>query len=92
MTDRLRQIPPWAWVVLAAVAGVVALTYHSYAQDDQDTDWTTPKEQQAPAVASFPIAPGQTGTGSPMSVNAAFRSRAFPASLISADFSIIGEA
>jgi hypothetical protein len=90
MMTKLRALPPWAWVGVALVAGVGVLTWHRYARDDEDTDWTTPKETQAPLVAAFPV-PGQHGTGSPMSCSAGFRTRSYPGSLTSADFSIIGE-
>ncbi len=95
----LKQVPPWAWVVLTAVAGLSALAYHRWARDDDDQDWTTAKETQAPVVANFPQAPAMHGTCSTkgcrhdgsLAVHGAFRARAYPGSLAAADFSIIGE-
>lgn len=87
----LKDVPPWAWVVLTAVLGVGALAYHKYAQDDTDTDWTQARDSQPPMRAPYPNSPGTESPGRPMGVSAAFRSRAYPDSLASADFSIIGE-
>lgn len=80
MMGKLRQIPPVGWIALAALAGVVFLCWHAYARDDDDTDWTTPKETQAPAVVPFPppVPPEP-------------RKRCWPDTLTSADASVIGE-
>lgn len=90
MIQRIKAVPPSAWLAAAALGGLVFLAWHSYARDDQDTDWTTPKETQAPLVVPFPV-PGQHGSGSPMSCNVGFRSRAYVPSLAAADFSAVGE-
>lgn len=91
MIARLRAVPPVAWVVLTAVVGLAVLAWHQYAQDDQDTDWTSAKESPAPIMAPLAISPGAHGSGSPMSCNGGFRSRSWPSSLADADCSIIGE-
>jgi len=88
---KLRAIPPSGWVSLAAIAGVVFLAWHHFANDDMDTDWTTPKETQAPEVSPFPSSPGVHGSGAPMSHSAPFRSRAYPPSLTESPTSLIGE-
>jgi hypothetical protein len=93
MIERLKTVPPAAWLLAVAALGLVVLTWHRYAQDDNDTDWTSPKEAQPPAVVAFkPQAPAGHGHGRPMGVDVGFRSRAYPGSLIEADFSIVGEA
>lgn len=88
--SRLRQVPPLLWIALVAAAGLAFLTWHRYAGDDTDTDWTTPKETQAPPVAPFPGTPAAHGTGSPMSCNPGFRSRVWPGNLGQSATSIIG--
>lgn len=90
MMDRLRAIPPAGWVGVALVAGLGFVVWHAYARDDDDTDWTMAKETQAPLVAPFPVVPGQHGSGSPMSCNLGFRSRAYAGSLTGAEFSVVG--
>jgi hypothetical protein len=87
----VRQIPAGAWIIVAAVLGMGALAYHQFAQDDADEDWTMAKADQPPMRAPYPNTPLAHGPGSPMSTNVGFRERAYPASLVEADFSFIGE-
>lgn len=89
--QKVRAVPPGAWVVVAAAVGLGVLAYHQYAQDDADQDWTMGAADQPPMRSPYPDVPAQHGSGSPMSANPGFRSRAYPGSLADADFSIIGE-
>lgn len=91
MIAKLKQIPPTGWIALTALAGVVFLAWHKYSQDDIDTDWTSPKELQAPMVAAFQPVPGMHGEGRQMGCSSGFRSRGYPGTLVDANFSIIGE-
>lgn len=86
MIAKLRAMPPWLWIVLSGVVGLAALTWLRYAQDDDDTDWTTAKETQPPTAAPFPAATGGTGR-----TTSAFRGRSYPDTLSDASFSIVGE-
>ena len=89
--SQVRRVPPAAWVAVTAVIGLGVLAYHAYAQDDQDTDWTTAKESQPPMRAPYPNVPGWAYESRPMDPGPAFRSRSYPDSLAGAHFSIIGE-
>lgn len=91
---KLRSIPPAMWVAAVAVVGLVFLVWHQYVLDDEDKDWTTPKETPAPANAPIPLGtefPGTHSTGRQMAAGPGFRSRSYPATLADANFSIIGE-
>lgn len=85
---KARQIPPAAWFGLLVIAGVVFLTWHSYAQNEQDNDWTNPPADEQPPVnvgvfgVSDDVPPGACG--------GAFRSRCYPGSLSSSRTSHIG--
>lgn len=89
MMDRIREVPPWAWIALAAAAGLAVLTYHRYATDDSDEHWGG--VDQPPTQAALPQAPGHDHICAPMATCCGFRSRAYPPSLTHADFSIVGE-
>jgi hypothetical protein len=89
--NAVRNVPPGWWIAVAAVVGLGVLAYHQYAQDDADQDWTMAQADQPPMRAPYPDVPLQHGEGRPMDTGPAFRSRAYPASLAKADFSIIGE-
>lgn len=90
MIERLRAVPPWIWVALAAAGGLAVLTYHRFTQDDTDPSWTQPGELQAPAVALFPAVPGLDHVCRPADMCCGFRQRSYPGNLVQADFSIIG--
>jgi hypothetical protein len=73
---RLKNLPPWSWVVVAGLAGMVFLLWHSFANNDDDTSWTS--VDQPPTVAEFPTAPPfgpAHGAGRPLGYCPAFRSR-----------------
>lgn len=82
----MRDIPPWMWVALVSVAGLAGLAWHRWANDDDDHDWTSAKEHQAPVTAAITA----HGAGAPMSCGQAVRGRAYPASLAAADCSLVG--
>lgn len=88
MIDKVKDVPPLAWMAAAAVLGLGALAWHRYATDDADADWTTGKESQPPTAAQFPV-PGQHGSGQQMACSPAFRGRSYAGSLASADFSVV---
>lgn len=89
MMDRVRQVPPWVWIAVAAAAGLGVLTFHRFAQDDTDEHWTT--VEQPPAQAALPNVPGHDHVCAPMATCCGFRSRGYPGSLTSASFSVVGE-
>lgn len=92
VAGKVRGIPPAGWVALVAVAGVTYLIWHQFANDDGDSDWTTPKETQPPpSVPLFAFSPGAHGGGSPMGCNSALRDRRWPDTLTESSASIIGE-
>ncbi len=78
--QRLKELPPWAWVAASAVAGLGFLMWHRFSNDDDDTDWTTAKESQPGAVQPFPYqATGPAhGQGRPMQTINGFRERSYP--------------
>lgn len=86
--QALKQVPPWAWIAVTAAVGLAALTWLRYAQDDEDTDWTTPKETQPPRQVRSEVPSGDRRSGR---LSGAFRMRAYPSTLADASFSIIGE-
>lgn len=97
--EKLRQVSPWIWLAIAAVAGLGVLTYHRYKRDDADVDWTYPKENwQAPAVVPFPAgSTSHTSCGdracshdSVGDFHGAFRGRAYAPSLLDSKVSFIG--
>jgi hypothetical protein len=76
---RLRNLPPWSWVVAVGAAGLVFLLWHSYANNDDDTSWTG--VDQPPTAAEFPTAPPfgvAHGSGRPLGCCPAFRGRRHP--------------
>lgn len=92
----VKNIPPWAMVGGIVFLGAFLLVWHAYANDDDDPDWTTPKETQPSAQEALCPTKSPCGTshgyGRPMAVNVAFRGRAsLPASLTADSDSIIGE-
>lgn len=88
---QLKDVHPVAWLGLAVALGAFALAYHSYTKDEADTDWTTAKEEQPPMRAPYPDVPGNDHACRPMATCCGFRQRAYPASLVDASFSFIGE-
>lgn len=91
---RFGEIGPAMWVLAVATVGLVFLVWHAYASDDNDTDWTSPKEMQAPVNAPVMLGtefPGTHSTGRQMATSTGFRSRSYAPTLADAHFSIIGE-
>lgn len=91
---RTKEIGPGMWVLAVATVGLVFLVWHAYASDDDDQDWTSPKEMQAPVNAPVVLGtefPGTHSVGQQMATSTGFRSRSYPATLADASFSIIGE-
>lgn len=82
----LRRIPPLGWWGIAVAAAVAFMTWHRYAADDTDADWTTPAGLQPAEQIGFPCSAGR-----PMEVGGAFRQRRYPGSLQDSGFSIIGD-
>lgn len=96
MLDRLRQLPPAAWIAAVMGAGLAFLVWHRYSQNDADSDWHNPMDAPvAPTLAGLPVSkpayPAQHGGGRQMACSPAFRARSYAPDLVSADFSIIGE-
>lgn len=89
--DDLKNMPPWIWLALAGLAGAAVLAYNRFAHDNTDPDWTAPKEVQPPIRAPYSPVPCAPAGERPMAVQPAFRARGYAASLVDADFSIIGE-
>lgn len=90
MIDKLRQVPPGAWIILALAGGIGALAFHAFSRDPDDGAWTKPSGAQPPERAPFSAVPCQPAPSRPMDVGVAFRSRAYADDLLSADFSFIG--
>jgi hypothetical protein len=88
MKIPIPQLPWWAWAGALTLAGVGVLAWHRYALDDQDTAWNTTESMVAPVMADLPLTPAVHGSGAPMSCNPGFRSRKYPGSLATADFSV----
>lgn len=88
ISGKVRSVPPWMWLLAIMVLGVLYLAYDKFLRDESDEDWTTPKEMQPPVqVRGIPA----HGSGRPMACGGAFRSRSYPATLIDAEFSVIGD-
>lgn len=85
---RVRAVPPWMWLFTLMLLGVVYLAWDKFVRDEADTDWTTPKEMQPPVQVRGISAHGR---GRPMECGPAFRSRSYPANLVDAEFTVIGE-
>lgn len=92
----VKSVPPTAWLGITLAAGVVYLVWHTYARDDEDTDWSMSKELGHPpteagmAATRAPYARRHT-TGRLMQCGAAFRARWYPDSLVADLDSVIGE-
>lgn len=66
----VRALPPYWWVVGAAVLGVAILAWHTYAIDDEDTSWLDPQQPPenvdvAPSMTALPTASGGVALGGP---------------------------
>lgn len=82
-----KQVPIWGWLSIIACCGVFFLVWHQYASDVDDTDWNnveTPPEVVTPSMIEM-IVSAQHAKSHP------FRSREYPANLMSSSASIIGE-
>jgi hypothetical protein len=92
---KVPEVNPWVLTGVVAVVGVAFLCWHQYVNDDDDVDWTTPKETQPPTQVGFdcsrpPVGPAHGG-GARIGLSVAFRGRRFPASLAADVNSVIGE-
>jgi hypothetical protein len=86
MIERLRRVPPQAWVAAVVVIGLVFLMWQRFQDDVDDTSWTD--VSQPPMVAALPPMLCETGpahgSGRPMACNVGFRSRRYD-DVLSAD-------
>jgi hypothetical protein len=90
MIEKLRAVPPMAWVGFAILGGMAAIAYHQFSQNPDDGAWTIPSGQQPPPMAPYSCVPCQPSPNRPMDPGPAFRSRAYADTLTKADFSFIG--
>lgn len=99
----LQRASSERWLLTGvAVAGALAvLAWNEWVRDDDDEFWAShpawldphqpPDQVGAPIPAKPPCGPGGGSCGRPMDAGGAMRTRAYPASLADASFSIIGE-
>ena len=86
----VKEIPAWGWVALVLATGTAYLTWHRYANDDQDQDWTTPKETQPPTQLTELAAGTGPASGRAITCTQGFRGRRYPSSLTEDPESLVG--